>query len=75
MSPISLIELTVLNTKIRFNFILAATHLNEAALKFEKWDIEKKSRPPNATKLASKNGNLFSSKYVLRNFNSKEGVY
>ena len=44
----------VLNTKITFNFILAATPLIWAALKFENSDTEKKSRPPNLTKLGSK---------------------
>ena len=37
-----MIELMVLNTKIALNYVLALTPSFQAALKFEKWDTEKK---------------------------------
>ena len=55
----------VLNTKIKFSFILAATLLIQVALEFEKSGAEKSSRPPKLTKLGSEN----------RKFNFKQKIY
>ena len=54
----------VLNTKITFIFILAATLSILATLKFEKFDIEK-SQCPNLTTLS----------FEERNFSFKQKIY